>query len=321
MDEVLNRIMITGCSSMLGRAFKRLVDLYSPSSAVWCMGHQECDLLERDLLEYKMRDFNPTCIVNFAGYNGNISFNRQYPAEIFEKNTLMAVNLLGTACRIGVKNLVSAIPSCSYQDVIEFNQAEKGIPEWAYYEGKPSDSVACHGLAKRNLVAFSEMIYKQYGFQYKNVCLNTVYGPYDNYDISKTKVMGGLIRKFMEAKIKGERAVELWGTGSPLRGFIYCDDAARAIYKVINSIVLGDIINVQSEEITIKNLAELIRSLVKYKGQIIWDTTKPNGQMRKMLDSSIHDRMFELEFSLNKGIEETIKWCTENCEWAKDYNA
>ena len=177
----------------------------------------------------------------------------------------------------------------------------------------PNESVEAHGLSKKAVYHFSRQLNKQHDIRAVCTVFNTVYGPYDSFDIDKTKVVGGLIKRFVTAVRDGDRMVECWGTGSPRRELIYCEDAAEGIIQTLEKYF--DIkypINIgYNEDISIKELANLIAELAGYSGEISWDTSKPDGQFRKILDSSRmknYEISVENRTSLRSGLSKTIEW-------------
>lgn len=302
-------ILITGGNSMLGRAISQILpdslpithgDIYNSSAS-------SCDLLSYDSTIDLFRLHKPHTVIHCAGYNGNISFNSKYPAEIFYNTTQIALNVLNCAQRVGTKKIVSLLTSCAYP-----NQEEKTLVEKKFWDGLPNESVECHAFAKRMIQEYGRQLYKQYGTICVGIVFNTCYGPYDSFDIHKTKVVGGLIKKFVEAKRNGDTEVVCWGTGEPRRELIYVEDAARL--AVLASAKYNDPffpLNLGSgEDITIRELATTISELVGFDGQIIWDTTKPDGQMRKLLSNKKMKRLLgPQKFTpLREGLTKTIEW-------------
>jgi GDP-L-fucose synthase len=300
-----SKIVVTGASSMIGRSVIKQLEVI-PDIDIVPVYHQDYDLLNIEHCKYVLKDAD-YCI-HCAGYNGNISFNQLYPADIFYRTTMMAMNVLRSAHELGIKKVVSPLASCAYpnQDILK---------EYDFWNGPPNETVEAHGLSKRNILAYSRQLYKQYKF--KSVCLvfNTCYGPYDSFDIKKTKVVGGLINKFINAKINNDKSVVCWGTGSPRRELIYCDDAAASIINVLKHYDNPNVpINIGTGlDISIKELAETVRDIVGYKGEIEWDLTKPDGQYQKLLDiTKYKNTLPQIKFTpIKDGLTKTIEWYKE----------
>ena len=302
----LVKIMITGGESMIGRAIIR--QLRGDILLDFCP-HKEVDCTQYSSLEYRVQNFQPDYLIALAGYNGGIKFNAEKPADIYYKNAKIALNTLNIAYEYKIPKVVYVMPSCSYPSMDYMSEND-------YWNGPCHPSVECHGLARSHFFEYSRQLYKQYKFMSVGICFNTAYGPYDHFD-ENAKVMGSMIRKFVEAKEQNLESVTLWGTGEPRRGFIYCDDVATGILNVLDSYNDPmELINLGCQEIPMKYLAENIAKEVDYTGKIIWDTSKPDGQMRKMLHARRYQLLYEeqsvLKTLLPEGIKKTVKWYKEN---------
>jgi len=223
----------------------------------------------------------------------------------------MGVNTLKASAETGVEKVVSVLASCAYRSTND------SLREGDFNEGLPDKSVEAHGLSKKALYYYSKQIHKQYGTVAVCTIFNTAYGPHDSFNVNKTKVVGGLIKKFTDAAKNKEPRVTCWGTGKPRRELIYCEDAAEGVIQALEKYTVVDYpINIgYNKDISIKELAELIASIVEFEGEIYWDLDKPDGQLRKILDSS---RMKECNInienpvSLEAGLRKTIQWYKEN---------
>lgn len=320
------KILVIGGTGFIG---KWLIDelnsheavTYSMSSTKSVNAHYSIvsDLLndaELDLTFSQGFDY----VFHLAGYNGGIKFNQDQPAAIFMANTLMAMNLITVCCFTNVQKVVSTVTSCAYPAEEYFDEdyevygwrPTEVMKEQNYLDGYPHETVACHGYAKRNLLLASYYANKQYGLNAVCVCPTTVYGPGDNFDPNRSKVMGGLIGKFVKAKQENDSSVTLWGTGAAQREFIYVEDAVKYIY--LSLLKYDDCsmpLNIGSgQEIPIKELAEKVAKAVKYNGRIEWDTTKPDGQLRKCLDRTRQEKILgKIKLTpLDEGIAKTVEW-------------
>tara|TARA_R110002050_G_scaffold129291_1_gene250815 strand:+ start:51 stop:989 length:939 start_codon:yes stop_codon:yes gene_type:complete len=306
MTELKNKkVIVTGASSMIGRAVVK--KLRERGAHVYELLHRDCDLLNFKETIRVFEKYNPDYCIHAAGYNGNINFNKLYPTDIFYNTTIMGLNTLKACAHVGVKKVVSALASCAYRST------DQALKERDFNEGLPDKSVEAHGLSKKSLYYFSKQIYKQHDVIAVCTIFNTAYGPHDSFDVNKTKVVGGLIKKFSDAVANNEKEVVCWGTGSPRKELIYCEDAAEGLVQALEKYYdVNYPINIgYNQDISIKDLASLISRLTGFKGEITWDRTRPDGQFRKLLDSS---RMKECGIeiknpvSLEKGLEQTIKW-------------
>ncbi len=300
------RVGITGASSMVGIA--TINELRARGAETVGFYHDNYNFTDPNQAHIAMKKefFKLDYVVHCAGFNGNIKFNKEYPYDIFFRTTVMALNIYNSAIKNGIKHIVSPLSSCAYPDVDLLKEAD-------FLAGAPNESVEAHGLSKRNILAMSRQVAKQHP-DYRYVCciFNTCYGPYDSYDENKTKVVGGMIKRFVEAKRDGLKEVVCWGTGKPRRELVFVDDAAKGL---VDTLVYYDDptlpLNVGAgTDTSIKELAEAVADVVGFDGKIEWDTTKPDGQYRKLLDNT---RMKELlparEFtSLKDGLTKTVEW-------------
>lgn len=310
-DKETARILITGSSGMIGH---KLISLYEKEHIEHDYFEKEdVNLLKPEDVKYAFDYFRPTHVIHLATWSGGIQWNRTYGAETFEKTTRIGINTLKACHTYGVKKVVSIISSCAYPD------KDGQMKEEDFWNGLPNETIRCHGLAKRNLLAYSHELRKK-GIEAVCAVLQNCYGPFDRFEPERSKVVAALIRKVVEAKDKGMPNIFCYGTGLPLRELIYVDDAAYLIDRVLREYD-GELINLTScQEITIKDLVSLIVELVGYDGDVIWDTSKPDGQMRKSLDATKMNSVFgHLPFiSLETGLTRTIKWYLENKEtWTK----
>lgn len=299
------RILITGGESMLGRAIsKRLTEM---DALVFPVSHKNTDLLDYDETKNLFQHIMPHYVIHCAGFNGNISFNKEFPSKIYAKTMQMALHVLNFSAASKVQKVVSLISSCAYPDL-----GDKALQEKDFWNGEPNRSVDAHGFAKRGILEFGRQITKQHKIPCVGMCVNTCYGPHDNFSVEKTKVVGGLIKRFSEAKKNGDPYVECWGTGKAKREFIFAEDVGRYLPLVLQDYDDSEYpINIGSgKEYEIRELAEKVKNAVGYEGEIRWDTSKPDGQMSKLLDNLCMRALWgNLEFTeLDEGIQKTVEW-------------
>lgn len=316
MDEFQGKkILITGASGFLGRyLLKELYKRGAEPALIQTFDHSRYDLLERHdvrMLGCEKRDY----IFHLAGYNGNIQFNLSDGADIFFRSTVMGLNLLDWAKDKGAK-VISCVTSCAYPekgyDVDGSTYSIEICKEDNFVNGPCNQTVACHGYAKRNLQFATQLFNRQYGLNAVTVCPTTLYGPYDSFDPKKTKVMGGLIKRFVDAQIQGLPDVTLWGTGKPMREFLYVTDAAEMIVDAALKYNDSNLpLNLGSgHELSIKDLAENIKCAANYFGEIKWDTSKQDGQYRKRLDLTRMSKVLGPRsfVPLYTGIKQTVEY-------------
>ena len=303
------KIIVTGAKSMIGRGL--IIELKERGAQVDPVYHEECDLLNYNECLDRFERSNADFCIHAAGYNGNIKFNERYPSDIFFNTATMGLNTLNACAKTGVKKVVTLLASCAYRSTNE------ELKEYDFFLGMPDSSVEAHGLSKKTLFYYSKQICKQYDISAVCTIFNTAYGPWDSYNIDKTKVVGALIKKFVDAKDNFEDRVVCWGTGQPRRELIYCDDAARGIVEVLQKYDDSNLpINIGfNTDISIRELAEKIASIVEFKGTITWDTRRPDGQFRKLLNTdraTEHEIKIENFKSLDEGLVQTIRWYRES---------
>ena len=297
------RVLVTGPNSMIGRAI--IESLRNRSAIIWAAFHEDVNLVDNYSVRHCFEVSEPDYVIHAAGWNGGIEWNKKYPADIFYRTSQMALNVLKCCEQYGIQKCLSILASCSYP-----NNQESVLKEDTLWDGAPNGTVECHGLSKRILDAYSRQLRKQYDLNAVTVVLTNSYGPHDSFDLEKTKVVGALIRKFVEAKKNSSPRVECWGTGSPKREFMFCKDAGESIVQALEKYNEEIPLNIGTgEEVTIKELVEIIAKNVDYGGEVFWDTSKPDGQMKKLLDTSKMKSIFDIDLvSLEEGIKQTIDW-------------
>ena len=247
-------------------------------------------------------------IYMLAGYNGGISFNREYPADIYYKTVMMNMNILQQCCayRENINKVVTVLASCSYPDF-----GETVLEEDMIEQGLPNETVECHGLAKRTILQYSRQLYKQYGMKIVNTILTNCYGPGDRFDVNRTKVVGAVVKKICDAKFNDLKSVTFFGTGKPKREIMFCRDAAQALYDIGQTYDdFPNPVNIASDqEISIRDLVSKVCSIVGYDGDIVWNTLYPDGQMRKKLSTEKMKKYINTNITpLEIGLTETIRY-------------
>jgi len=268
---------------------------------------------ENDLREYEeclKVSKNIDIVVHLAANVGGIGYNRDNPANLFDDNILMSVNMMRAARVNGVKKYLALGTICAYPKFTPVPFKEKDL-----WMGYPEETNAPYGLAKKMQLVQAQAYRQQYGFNAIFLLPVNLYGPGDNFDPKSSHVIPALIKKFVEAKENNQKEVIVWGTGKPTREFLYVKDAAKGIILAVEKYNKTEPVNLGAGfEISIKDLAELIKKLTDFKGNIIWDKTKPDGQPRRKLDVTKAEE--EFGFTANTqfevGLRETINWYLEN---------
>ena len=245
-------------------------------------------------------------VIHLAGNVGGIGYNQANPGTLFYDNLLMGVNLI-EACRVNtVKKVVIVGTICSYPKYTPVPFKESNL-----WNGYPEETNAPYGIAKRALLVMAQAYKQQYGLNSVYLLPVNLYGPGDHFDPKVSHVIPALIKKFVDAKKAGEKQVTVWGTGKATREFFYVEDAARAIVLAAEKLNVLEPVNIGAGfEISVKALANLIKNLVSYKGKIVWDTSKPDGQPRRMLDTSKAKKLFgfQAKTGFEQGLTKTINW-------------
>lgn len=249
-------------------------------------------------------------VIHLAGRGGGIGYNRKYPGMLFYDNIVMNSQLMEAARQEGVEKFVGIGTVCSYP-----KYAAVPFKEESLWDGYPEETNAAYGLSKKMMLVQSQAYRQQYGFNSIHLLMVNLYGPRDNFNLESSHVIPALIRKFVDAVQNEEKKVVVWGTGKASREFLYVEDAAEAILLATEKYNKADPVNIGAgKEITIHELVNLIGELTGFKGNIVWDTSKPDGQPRRCLDTSKAKREFEFEAKTDfrEGLKRTIDWYKVN---------
>jgi GDP-L-fucose synthase len=247
-----------------------------------------------------------TILIHLAALVGGIQANRNRPAEFFYANLIMGVQLMHEAWLRGLSKFVALGTICAYPKFTPLPFKEEN-----FWDGYPEETNAPYGLAKKMLLVQAQAYRQQYGFNAIYLMPVNLYGPRDNFDLETSHVIPALIRKCLEAQERGENQVVVWGDGSPTREFLYVEDAAEGILLATERYNQDQPVNLGSgREISIKNLVETIARLTAFRGELVWDTTRPNGQPRRALDISRAEEYFgfRAHTPLEEGLRKTIEW-------------
>jgi GDP-L-fucose synthase len=299
------RVLVTGGAGFLGRAVCARLAGFGPA-AVTVPRKVRYDLTEQAAVRRLLDDHHPDTVIHLAAVVGGIGANRANPGRFFYDNAVMGVMLMEEARRRGVTKFVSVGTVCAYPKHTPVPFREDDL--WAGY---PEETNAPYGIAKKLLLVQGQAYRHQYGFNAITLFPVNLYGPGDNFDPASSHVIPALVRKVVEARDAGRPAVEVWGTGSASREFLFVRDAAEGIVAAAERYDDPDPVNLGSgREITIRALAELVGELCHYPGTFRWDATKPDGQPRRCLDvSRARDRFgWTATTPFRDGLRETIAW-------------
>lgn len=251
-----------------------------------------------------------TVVVHLAALAGGIGANRARPADFFYINLMMGVQLMHQAWLKGIEKFVAIGTICAYPKFTPLPFREENL-----WDGYPEETNAPYGLAKKMLLVQAQAYREQYGFNAIYLLPVNLYGPRDNFNLETSHVIPALIRKCLEAQQRGDDQITLWGDGTPTREFLYVEDAAEGILLAAERYNEGEPVNLGSaQEISIKDLAELIARLTSFEGKLVWDSSKPNGQPRRALDVSRAEEYFgfRAQMPFEEGLRRTIEWYRQN---------
>lgn len=300
------RIYVAGHRGLVGSAIVRQIE--AEGKHTWIgKTHQELDLLDRNAVFQFLAAEKPDAVIIAAAKVGGIHANDTFPVEFLSENLQIETNLMDAAHRANIDRLLFLGSSCVYPKF-----AEQPIKEESLLTGALEPTNEAYALAKISGLKLIQAYRRQYGRRWISAMPTNIYGPGDNFDLENSHVLPALIRKFHDAKTNGDEVVTLWGSGSPFREFLHADDLASACLFLLENYGNEVAINVGSgEEISIKDLAELVKKVVGFEGQIHWDASKPDGTPRKLLEVSKLSRLgWSPKVELHEGIRDTYKWYT-----------
>lgn len=313
------RIYIAGHRGMVGSAIWRKLqsegykNLIGKTSA-------ELDLRNQAAVREFFENENPEVVIDAAARVGGILANNEYPYQFLMENMQIQNNLIDTAFQAGIDKFIFLGSSCIYPKL-----APQPLKEEYLLTGPLEPTNEWYAVAKITGVKACEAIRKQFGKDYISLMPTNLYGPFDNFDLKTSHVLPAMIRKFHDAKVKSEETsvtepVEVWGSGTPMREFLYVEDLAEAVVFALENQFQDNLYNVGTgEDLTIKELAELIQKIVGHTGEIIWDSEKPDGTPRKLMDvSKMTDAGWKAKTSLEDGIRKTYQWFLEHQDSFKE---
>lgn len=302
------RVCVTGGGGFLGSYVVAQLE-QKGAKEIFVPRKKDYDLVQPEAINQLLVDAKPNLIIHLAAQVGGIGANRLHPAEYFYHNLMMGVQLQHKAWEAGVDKFVGIGTVCAYPKHTTVPFKEEDL-----WNGYPEETNAPYGLAKKMMLVQSQAYRQQYGFNSIFLLPVNLYGPRDNFDLETSHVIPALIRKCVEAKLKGDSQIIVWGDGSPTREFLFVEDAATAIILASEHYDSSEPVNIGSAfEISIVDLVNLIVELTGYEGNIIWDSNKPNGQPRRKLDVERAKKAFDFVSTTNfeTGLKRTIDYFQE----------
>ena len=303
-----SKVFVAGAQGLVGSAIVRNLEEKHYNNIYW-IRRKNCDLRDRSQVDAYFKQSQPEYVIIAAAKVGGIHANSTYPAEFIYDNLMIQTNIIDAAYKNGVKKLIMLGSSCIYPRLAKQPMKEE---ELLTSELEPTNDA--YAVAKIAGLRMARAYRQQYGFNAISLMPTNLYGPGDNFHPENSHVMPALIRRFHEAKVNDAPVVTCWGDGSAMREFLHVDDLAEACYKCMIDYDEDYHINVGTgEDVTIKELTETIVDVVGYAGEVKWDTSKPNGTPRKLLNvDKIHKLGWKHKIGLREGIVSTYKWYMEN---------
>jgi len=297
------KVVVTGGNGFLGRHLVAKIKARKPKR-IFVPKKTKYDLRVYNNCVRVVRKGN--IVIHLAGNVGGIGFNREFPADLYDDNILMGTYMMMAARKMNVKKYIALGTVCAYPKFTKVPFKEENL-----WEGYPEETNAPYGLAKKMQLVQAEAYRKQYSFNAIFLLPVNLYGPGDNFDLKSSHVIPALIRKFIDAKEKRKSEVVVWGTGKASREFLYVDDAAEAILLAAEKYDKSEPVNLGTgREVKIRELVRLIKKYSGYKGRVIWDTARPDGQPRRRMniDKARKEFGFKAKTSLETGLKKTIEW-------------
>jgi GDP-L-fucose synthase len=299
------QVMVTGGGGFLGKAVVRRLES-AGADQVFVPRSTDYDLRTPDGIDRALADGRPRTVIHLAAVVGGIGANRENPGRFFYENAVMGIQLMERARLAGVEKFVTIGTVCSYPKFTPVPFKEDDL-----WNGYPEETNAPYGLAKKMLLVQGQAYRQQYGFNVIHLIPVNLYGPGDNFNPASSHVIPALIKKCVDARDAGEPFIEVWGTGSPSREFIYVEDAAEGIVFAAERYDGAEPVNLGvGREITVRELVELVARVAGFQGSVRWDKTKPDGQPRRSLDTNRATERFGFtaRTSFEDGLQRTVAW-------------
>ncbi len=313
-DWKQQRVLVTGGTGFLGSHLVAQLQDKKPKS-LFIARHRDYDLTKEDQVARMLAEHPSDVVIHLAGLVGGILPNRERPAEYFFQNLTMGTFMLHHAYLTGAKHFLAAGAGCGYPET-----APNPLRETDFWAGFPQKESAPYSLAKRLLTIQADAYQRQYGFPSTILIPGNIYGPYDNFHLLDAHVIPALVRKFVEATDQNKSEVVVWGTGKAARDFIYAGDVADGILRAAERNIGTDIINLSSGiETPVREVVDLLTEISGFKGEVVWDRTKPDGQLHRKFDTGKASQLLDWHASttLRNGLALTVDWYRKYQEEAR----
>ena len=303
-------ILLIGSQGFLGSHVKSLLDQNNEDYQE-IKNKKDVDIRNLEELDKFVRQNEFKSIINCSAFVGGIAFGYKYQADLLQINSLMAVNIYEMAKKYKIEKVINPISNCVYPGHLELYEEKN------FWNGPPHESVFNYGLSKRLMVGLGESFYQQYGITTSNVIMSNMYGPHDHFEEERSHALGAIIKKVSDAKKSQSKSIEIWGTGKPIREWLYVEDGAKAL---VNSLNLNDgsyLFNVGiNKGSSINEISDMISHAFNWDGNFVYDSSKPDGVMKKTVNGDYGKRLLDWapEVKLNDGIKKTVDWYIKNYE-------
>lgn len=308
------RVVVTGGTGFLGSHLVAQLRAKSPRS-LYLARHADYDLTQENQVARLLEEHPADVVIHLAGLVGGILPNRERPAEYFFQNLTMGTYMLHYAWKSGARHFLAAGAGCGYPET-----APNPLKETDFWAGFPQKESAPYSLAKRLLSVQADAYHRQYGFPSTILIPGNIYGPFDNFHLLDAHVIPALVRKFVEATDGRHPEVVVWGTGKAARDFIYAGDVADGILRAAERNIGTELINLSSGlETPVREVVELLTEVTGFSGRVIWDTTKPDGQLHRRFDTTKAQRLLDWKAStrLRDGLALTVDWYRKHQDEAR----
>ncbi len=303
------KILIVGSGGFLGSHVTEKLQNNEKYEVLEIVGKNQVDITNFDNLKLYLDSNKPEIVINCAAFVGGISYGFKYPAKMLLLNASIAINLYKACYESGVKKLINPISNCAYPgDIATYKEED-------FFTGPPDESVYNYGISKRLYVQLGKSFSEEYNFSSANVVVSNMYGPNDHFDEERSHALGAIIKKVYDAKKNNLDHVVLWGTGKPIREWLYVEDGANALIKSIQLRDGHHFFNVGVKKgISVLDLAEIIKEEIGWSGNFILDTAMPDGVLEKKVDGTLGQEKlnWKPEVDLTLGIRKTVDWYIEN---------
>ena len=303
-------ILLIGSQGFLGSHVKNLLD-QNHVNYQEIKNKKDVDIRNLEELENFVTQNEFNSIINCSAFVGGIAFGYKYQADLLQINSLMAVNIYEIAKKYKIEKVINPISNCVYPGHLELYEEKN------FWNGPPHESVFNYGLSKRLMVGLGESFYQQYGITTSNVIMSNMYGPHDHFEEERSHALGAIIKKVSNAKKSNSKSIEIWGTGKPVREWLYVEDGAKALVKSLNLNDGSYLFNVGiNKGSSINEISDMISHAFNWNGNFVYDSSKPDGVMKKTVNGDYGKRLLDWapEVKLNDGIKKTVDWYIKNYE-------